>query len=114
MIIDNNVQSHEANPANKLTTIEVEMYPVNHASRGEKLGEFMFEVIITNFPLVTFVVPATEPKTIFLLFVVRELHPGTWLLNILKSHHSRSKYIVWISEQFWGINRWTHHWRKEL
>ncbi|KAF9390034.1 hypothetical protein CPC16_005366 [Podila verticillata] len=43
VIIDNNVQSREANSTNKLTTIAVEMYPVNHASRGEKLGEFMFE-----------------------------------------------------------------------
>ncbi|KAF9318154.1 hypothetical protein BG003_011714 [Podila horticola] len=43
VIIDNNVQSRESKSTNKRATIDVEMYPVNHASRGEKLGEFMFE-----------------------------------------------------------------------
>lgn len=45
VIIDNNVQSRESKSTNKRATIDVEMYPVNHASRGEKLGEFMFEVL---------------------------------------------------------------------
>ncbi|KAG0075450.1 hypothetical protein BGZ92_002884 [Podila epicladia] len=63
VIIDNNLQSRESNPI-KQTMIEVEMHPVNHASRSEKLGEFMFE-----------------------------LYPGPWLFNVLKSSHSRGKYI---------------------
>lgn len=113
VIIDNNIQSREVNSTNTLTMIEVEMYPVNHASRGEKLGEFMFEVITTSFILVTCLVPVIEPKK-NLVVVVRELHPSTWLFNILKSHHSRSENIVWISEQFCDINRWAHHRRKEL
>jgi len=67
VIIDNNIQSREVNSTNTLTMIEVEMYPVNHASRGEKLGEFMFEVITMSLILVTCVVPAIEPKKKILL-----------------------------------------------
>ncbi|KAG0359110.1 hypothetical protein BG005_001339 [Podila minutissima] len=43
VIIDNNLQSRVSNATIKRAMIEVEMYPVNHASRSEKLGEFMFE-----------------------------------------------------------------------
>ncbi|KAF9421331.1 hypothetical protein BGZ94_008857 [Podila epigama] len=46
VIIDNNVQSRSAGSGDansKLVEINVEMYPVNHANRNEKLGEFVFE-----------------------------------------------------------------------
>ncbi|KAG0018600.1 hypothetical protein BGZ80_006982 [Entomortierella chlamydospora] len=43
VIIDNEVHSRMGSSSCTLETIEIDMYPVNHASRGEKMGEFMFE-----------------------------------------------------------------------
>ncbi|KAG0341541.1 hypothetical protein BG004_005997 [Podila humilis] len=43
VIIDNNIQSRDDSLSTKVKSIEIEMYPVNHASRSEKIGEFMFE-----------------------------------------------------------------------
>lgn len=43
VIIDNDVHSSTGN-SSKLEMIEIDMYPVSHTNRGEKLGEFMFEV----------------------------------------------------------------------
>ncbi|KAF9434382.1 hypothetical protein BGZ76_008112 [Entomortierella beljakovae] len=44
VIIDNEVHSRMGNSAAAtLETIEIDMYPVNHTNRGEKMGEFMFE-----------------------------------------------------------------------
>ncbi|KAK3817319.1 MAG: hypothetical protein J3Q66DRAFT_400629 [Benniella sp.] len=43
VIIDNDVHSRMGTSSNLLETIEIDMHPVSHASRGEKLGEFMFE-----------------------------------------------------------------------
>lgn len=44
VIIDNDVHSRMGTSSNTLETIEIDMHPVSHTSRGEKLGEFMFEV----------------------------------------------------------------------
>ncbi|KAF9184677.1 hypothetical protein BGZ51_008644 [Haplosporangium sp. Z 767] len=43
VIVDNEVHSRTGNTTNKLETIEIDMYPVSHANRGEKIGAFMFE-----------------------------------------------------------------------
>ncbi|KAF9922740.1 hypothetical protein FBU30_007137 [Linnemannia zychae] len=45
VIVDNEVHNHAGGTtgASSLETIQIEMYPVSHTSRGEKLGEFMFE-----------------------------------------------------------------------
>ncbi|KAG0208511.1 hypothetical protein BGX28_000565 [Mortierella sp. GBA30] len=43
VIVDNEVHSRSGSAASKLETIEIEMHPVNHATRGEKIGEFLFE-----------------------------------------------------------------------
>ncbi|KAF9097315.1 hypothetical protein BGX29_008142 [Mortierella sp. GBA35] len=42
VIVDNEVHSQNPNSGG-LETIQIEMFTVNHASRGEKIGEFMFE-----------------------------------------------------------------------
>ncbi|KAF9350485.1 hypothetical protein BGX26_011343 [Mortierella sp. AD094] len=43
VIVDNEVHSRMGSSSSPLETIEIDMHPVNHASRGEKMGEFMFE-----------------------------------------------------------------------
>ncbi|KAF9895958.1 hypothetical protein BX616_008455, partial [Lobosporangium transversale] len=43
VIVDNDVHSRTGSSSSTLETIVIDMYPVNHASRGEKIGEFMFE-----------------------------------------------------------------------
>ncbi|KAI7822156.1 hypothetical protein BC939DRAFT_529627 [Gamsiella multidivaricata] len=43
LIVDNDVHSRTGSSQSALETIEIEMFPVNHATRGEKLSEFMFE-----------------------------------------------------------------------
>ncbi|KAF9109250.1 hypothetical protein BGX27_007826 [Mortierella sp. AM989] len=43
VIVDNEVHSRMGNNPSPLETIEIDMHPVNHSSRGEKMGEFMFE-----------------------------------------------------------------------
>ncbi|KAF9984292.1 hypothetical protein BGZ65_000704 [Modicella reniformis] len=43
VVIDNEVHSRTGTSSSSLETIEIDMHPVSHASRGEKLGEFMFE-----------------------------------------------------------------------
>ncbi|KAG0253824.1 hypothetical protein BG011_006135 [Mortierella polycephala] len=45
VIVDNEVHSRTGNTTSKLETIEIDMYPVSHANRGEKTGEFMFECV---------------------------------------------------------------------
>ncbi|KAG0303904.1 hypothetical protein BGZ97_001699 [Linnemannia gamsii] len=44
VIVDNEVHTQAGGAGSDgLETIQIEMYTVNHATRGEKLGEFMFE-----------------------------------------------------------------------
>ncbi|KAF9208703.1 hypothetical protein BGZ49_007887 [Haplosporangium sp. Z 27] len=43
VIIDNEVHLRTGNSSSTLEAIEIEMHPVNHSSRSEKMGEFMFE-----------------------------------------------------------------------
>ncbi|GJJ70598.1 hypothetical protein EMPS_02947 [Entomortierella parvispora] len=42
VIVDNDIHSNMDN-TNQLEMIEIDMYPVSHSNRGEKLGDFMFE-----------------------------------------------------------------------
>lgn len=47
VIVDNEVHTRAGGAGSGgLETIQIEMFTVNHATRGEKLGEFMFEVFI--------------------------------------------------------------------
>lgn len=46
VIVDNEVHSRTGSSQSSLETIEIDMYPVNHASRSEKTTDFMFEVKI--------------------------------------------------------------------
>jgi hypothetical protein len=49
VIVDNEVHTQAGGAGSDgLETIQIEMYTVNHATRGEKLGEFMFEVLVIS------------------------------------------------------------------
>ncbi|KAG0305275.1 hypothetical protein BGZ98_004374 [Dissophora globulifera] len=43
VVVDNEVHSRTGSNQGSLETIDIDMHPVNHASRGEKTSEFMFE-----------------------------------------------------------------------
>ncbi|KAF9952618.1 hypothetical protein BGZ72_006045 [Mortierella alpina] len=43
VIVDNEVHSRSGSASSKLETIDIEMHVVNHATRGEKTGAFLFE-----------------------------------------------------------------------
>ncbi|KAF9286928.1 hypothetical protein BGZ68_002414 [Mortierella alpina] len=43
VIVDNEVHSRSSSNSSKLETIDIEMHVVNHATRGEKTGAFLFE-----------------------------------------------------------------------
>ncbi|KAI8349594.1 hypothetical protein B0O80DRAFT_489475 [Mortierella sp. GBAus27b] len=43
VIVDHDVHSRTGTSSSSLETIEIDMHPVSHANRGEKLGVFMFE-----------------------------------------------------------------------
>ncbi|KAG0297149.1 hypothetical protein BGZ96_007510 [Linnemannia gamsii] len=53
VIVDNEVHTQVGGVGSDgLETIQIEMYTVNHATRGEKLGEFMFEVVVAMLSVV--------------------------------------------------------------
>ncbi|KAG9320432.1 hypothetical protein KVV02_002527 [Mortierella alpina] len=43
VIVDNEVHSRSGSTSSKLETIDIEMHVVNHATRGDKTGVFLFE-----------------------------------------------------------------------
>ncbi|CAO3572449.1 unnamed protein product [Mortierella alpina] len=43
VVVDNEIHSRSGSASSKLETIDIEMHVVNHATRGDKIGEFLFE-----------------------------------------------------------------------